>query len=288
MNEQTKTLDFTNEKVQTLTLEELKKTHKENDVYGEPLLKIYHSDLIEQIAEIGIKNNLDIEIKEIFAAQNKDKLRPGVTILPAVEDIYGKNAIEAHMLRRIMANIQISNADTEELTTNIAIAYHQDGIEIGFGNMVIACHNQCIMYAEQKISTQGKNGYTIQSLLQIIDIWLKEFNQRIDKERTLIEQMKNRILTPQEILILIGQLQTIRIACDTRNNNIKIKDQYPLNQNQLNIFTEKMLIAQNSKNEITLWDTYNAATEIYKAENMEIPNIMTQNVAMAQHLKHYL
>ena len=42
-------LDFDISKVQTLTLEQLARTEKENDYNGNPLLGIYHFQLIQQI-----------------------------------------------------------------------------------------------------------------------------------------------------------------------------------------------------------------------------------------------
>ena len=48
-----KTLDFSKEKVQTITLAELEATYKENDVYGRPLGGIYHSRRTDAIAHTG-------------------------------------------------------------------------------------------------------------------------------------------------------------------------------------------------------------------------------------------
>ena len=47
-------LDFDISKVQTLTLEQLARTEKENDCNGNPLMGIYHFQLIQQIQEIDI------------------------------------------------------------------------------------------------------------------------------------------------------------------------------------------------------------------------------------------
>lgn len=42
-------LDFETSKVQILTIDQLERTEKENDVYGKPLKGIYHFDLIHQV-----------------------------------------------------------------------------------------------------------------------------------------------------------------------------------------------------------------------------------------------
>ena len=59
---------------------------------------------------------------------------------------------------------------------------------------------------------------------------------------------------------------------------------YPLNQAQISQFTESLLIKKAMGETITLWDVYNAATDLYKANTMDIPNIMPQNRAMVEFL----
>lgn len=68
-----KFLDFDKEKVQVLTLDQLAKTHKEDDVNGNPLKGIYHFELLEQLQECASKHGLNTEIYDLFAANNSDK-----------------------------------------------------------------------------------------------------------------------------------------------------------------------------------------------------------------------
>lgn len=139
-----KFFDFEKAKVQTLSLDQLARTHKENDIYGKPLRGIYHYDLLNQIIGMCNAQNYDVEVYDLFAAQNKDRNTPGVVLLPQVEAQYGERAVEAHILRRVFANIRITNFDDADHTTNLAVAFHQKGIQVGFGNMVMICHNQCM------------------------------------------------------------------------------------------------------------------------------------------------
>lgn len=46
-------LDFETSKVQILTIDQLERTEKENDVYGKPLKGIYHFDLIHQVEDFA-------------------------------------------------------------------------------------------------------------------------------------------------------------------------------------------------------------------------------------------
>lgn len=139
-----KFFDFEKAKVQTITLEQLSRTHKENDVYNNPLKGIYHFELLNRVIAMCEEQHFNVEVYDLFAAQNKDRNQPGVVLLPQVEQQFGDKAVEAHILRRVFANIRISDFDDANNTTNLAIAFHQKGIQAGFGNMVkSAITNAC-------------------------------------------------------------------------------------------------------------------------------------------------
>lgn len=59
---------------------------------------------------------------------------------------------------------------------------------------------------------------------------------------------------------------------------------YPLNQSQISRFTELLLINYERWGRTTVWDVYNAATELYKANSMDIPSLLPQNRAMVNFL----
>ena len=111
-----KTFDFSREKVQTITLAELEATYKENDVYGRPLGGIYHSDLINGISDMARRAGLEVELGDLFAVNNLDGKRPGVALLPEVEEKEGERSIRAHLLRRVFATIKITPTATAQTT----------------------------------------------------------------------------------------------------------------------------------------------------------------------------
>ena len=74
--------DFQNNNVEVMTLDTLRRTHKENDIYGNPLKGIYHYEVIERMADICQKHNLNYEVEEIFAAQNKNRHSPAWSSCP--------------------------------------------------------------------------------------------------------------------------------------------------------------------------------------------------------------
>ena len=75
-----KELDFQKNKVEVMTLDELSQTYRENYPNGLPVGGMYHFALIQQILEAFERYNLKYEVKEVFAANNNDRYRPGVTI----------------------------------------------------------------------------------------------------------------------------------------------------------------------------------------------------------------
>lgn len=286
---QANTFNFDEKSVEVLNLDILRRTHKENDTFGNPLAGLYHYQAIERVAESCEKFNLNYEIDEIFAAQNKNKKYPGVVILPGIEQKYGPKAIEAHILRRVFTTIQIRNWEDDELTTSIALAFHQDGIQAAIGPNVKICHNQCILSAKHYVTNYGKDKVSTDCLFDTIEGWLSSYETEMNEERERIRKMKKKIVSPQEIYQLIGALTAMRVAHDSTNRQIaSLVDTYPLNQSQITVFTEEVLNRLQIKPQLSVWDLYNIATELYKPGKSDIPVIMPQNLAFVETISKYL
>lgn len=278
---------------QPLTLDMLERTQHENDVQGRPLKGIYHFQLINDILSMCNEFGYNTEVYDLFAAQNRDKNMPGVTVIRQVEEKYGDNAVEAHILRRVFANIRITDFDNNETTTGLAIAYHQKGIQVGFGPQVIICHNQCMLSPELYIATYGDRGTgrgggsDIETILRTIRMWLQDARNLIETDRKKIEKLKNIEVPADMMLQIIGQLTAMRVTADTKRKNIYKNIEFPLNQSQITVFTEDMLEAYKLHDRVTAWDIYNSATEMYKAERMDIPQLLPQNRAMVAFLNDW-
>ena len=283
--------DFEKAKVQTLTLNQLERTHKENDIYGNPLRGIYHYQLLNQVIELCKEQNYGVEVYDLFAAQNKDRNTPGVVLLPQVEQQFGTRAVEAHILRRVFANIRLTDFDDADNTTNLAVAFHQKGIQVGFGNMVKICHNQCMLSPTHYVATYSErgtgrgNGVEIPEVIDTVRGWLMDARHAIESERERIERMKNVECDADTIFRIIGMLTALRVKADTSNKAIKENRTYPLNSAQINKFTEDLLIRYDEEQRVTVWDMYNAATDLYKANTMDIPALLPQNRAMISFLE---
>ena len=275
--------DFQKNGIEVMNFETLQRTYKENDIYNNPVQGIYHYQVIRCMMDICEKYNLDYEVEEIFAAQNRNKTQPGVSILPQVEQTHGEKAVEAHILRRIFATIRIRDWETDELTTTLVVAYHQDGIQAAIGPCVKICHNQCILSPQRSISNYGKKKVTTDELFETVDGWLANFEVNMNEDIARIQRLKRRIIPMEEIYLYIGLLIALHVSHDSSDRNLSSTvETYPLNQSQISIFTEEVLKLAMSKGQITAWDLYNVATEIYKPGKTDFPALIPQNGAMAE------
>ena len=275
--------DFQKNGIEVMNFETLQRTYKENDIYNNPVQGIYHYQVIRRMMDICEKYNLDYEVEEIFAAQNRNKTQPGVSIRPQVEQTHGEKAVEAHILRRIFATIRIRDWETDELTTTLVVAYHQDGIQAAIGPCVKICHNQCILSPQRSICNYGKKKVTTDELFETVDGWLANFEVNMNEDIERIQRLKRRIVPMEEIYLYIGLLTALRVSHDSSDRNLSSTvETYPLNQSQISVFTEEVLKLAMSKGQITAWDLYNVATEIYKPGKTDFPALIPQNGAMAE------
>lgn len=285
-----KFFDFEKAKTQAITLEQLSRTHREDYVYGNPLRGIYHFDLFNKVIDECTELGYNVEVYDMFAAQNRDRQSPGVVRLPQVEAVKGQHAVEAHILRRVYANIRITDFDNDETTTNVAVAFHQKGIQIGFGPNVMICHNQCMLSPELYMSSyseKGKkgSGMDVAAMLDTLKSWLVDARHIIETDRERIAKMKETRITAEQMFLLIGLMTATRVKADTSRKSIRENITYPLNQSQITLFTEDMLEAYHDKEFVTAWDMYNSATNLYKANKMDIPALLPQNRAMVNFMK---
>lgn len=285
-----KFFDFEKAKTQAITLEQLNRTHREDDVYGNPLRGIYHFDLFNKVIDECTELGYNVEVYDMFAAQNRDRQSPGVVRLPQVEAVKGQHAVEAHILRRVYANIRITDFDNDETTTNVAVAFHQKGIQIGFGPNVMICHNQCMLSPELYMSSyseKGKkgSGMDVAAMLETLKSWLVDARHIIETDRERIAKMKETRITAEQMFLLIGLMTATRVKADTSRKSIRENITYPLNQSQITLFTEDMLEAYHDKEFVTAWDMYNSATNLYKANRMDIPALLPQNRAMVNFMR---
>ena len=282
-----KQLNFAEQAVQVLTLGELERSYHENLPTGDPVGGIYHFALIQQVLAIFEKRGLTPVVQEIFAAANRDSKRPGVTLLPQLEEQYGERSVEAHLLRRVYANIEIRSDETDDIVTCLAVAYHQKGIQLGIGPMVRVCHNQTILGAQDVVSNytcyggqNRKDKLSLESVIGRAELWADEYEpyQKIRRER--MSALKSAELTRTDMLQLIGILVEKRILHDTQNEELHLSTPYPLNSSQINETSEQMITLMSHQQPQSYWDAYQQLNTVLKPGRMDIPQVLPQSLAL--------
>lgn len=146
-------LNFKEVNVQEITLEQLSNSNHERLSNGAAPFGMFHDDFIKRVQSTCANNGLRTEIYDLFAADKGSSTFPGVSLSEPLIERYGDFAVKATTLRRVFCNLRILDFDTDEFTTNLSIAYHQNGIQVGIGTNVKICHNQCMLNADNYAAT---------------------------------------------------------------------------------------------------------------------------------------
>ena len=275
------TFDFEAEKNIELTLDTLKRTHKENDIFGRPLKGFYHYEAIERIADAAESRGLMPIVSDLWAAQNGSKSQPGVVLLPQVEAVTMPHAVEAHILRRVFCTLNLMKYDDGEKCTNIALTFHQDGVQVAIGQRVTICRNQTILGAEHTAISKGNDQGSINELFATVEKWLDNAATITDSDRQRIERLKAQRLDRPTALMYLGLLNCMRVAADSRNKALRDRVKVaPLNQAQLSIFAEHLTERLMMADSLTAWEFLNLATEVHKPTTADMPRIIPTNAAL--------
>jgi hypothetical protein len=280
-------LDFKDNPVQELTLQELKETVDERNVGGTPIAGITHFVLFERIYDMLERAKMPFEMGPIYATSGGASAFPGVTKISALESNYGDGALQAHILRRMITSFNITKGEDNDTTQSIAVAYHQQGIQTAFGPNIKICRNQCIYGSSNRHQTFGDNKVAVEALLQIISDWLLNYDEIRKRDLVILNNMKKIILPYPEVCNVIGELNLYRVSKDS----LKIRSEYILQQNQIGDLSARYLtFLKTGDNKLdynkalTVYDFYNMCTEMYKPEHTDLPNIIGRNHLLGDYL----
>lgn len=286
-----RTLDFEANKVELLTLDELKETYHEHYPDGTPVGGIYHDEFYSFILESLTDLGFTPVVKEIFAANNKDKYRPGVTRLPFAEEQFGEKNLKTYILRRVFANIEIMAVDGE-FCMNMAVAYHQKGLQVAVGPFVHVCHNQSILsakhsWANYSTGIGGKVRFAdmnqaLRNLKLTMDDWRTNYlsSEGLEKMKNMITFMKETPFYEDSLVNVLGTMLCKRVRHDSANKMIHDPKPYPLNASDLNAVAEKLLVTKGLSEQMSFWDIYNIFNSVIKPSQTDIPSIMPQLVSL--------
>lgn len=279
---------WTEFKTQELTLDQLRLTNRELN-NGVPMNGIHHYDLIEQALGIINDHGYHGEVFDMFAAKAGSTIYPGVSlnkdIAKTLTDPEAELNVRAYTIRRLYTTLHIKGFGDGDSEMSLAISYHQQGIQAAIGRNVRICHNQTILGADRSFTTDRDNDFN--SILFKIARWMDNITHITEADDEKLERMKRIVIPPAKIFLLIGMLTATRVACDSSIKEVHLNATYPLNNWQINRLTEKMLVAQAKNNQVTVYDFYDAANEMYKPQLMDTTQLFAQNIAMVQFLEQY-
>lgn len=284
---------LTEEKTKGITLEQLAASSDIVNKDGELNNGINAYNLINTITDYCDSIGLDYQIKDLFVADNKNKaLGNGISINKQLCQQYQQynntNNIpfSAVTFNRVFANINLTNFSNNTHIANIVIATNQKGLQIAIGANCFACRNQTILRSENYITTYGKEKFkTIEDFILAAKKMIFEYSFDDDIKR--MEQMKQITINPIDLYQIIGELTSIRVAHDSRLkevNKLVSDDIAPLNNTQINRFTESLLLTFQRNKIVTLYDVYQSATALYKVSTMDLPNVLPQNKEFANYI----
>ena len=280
-------LDFKDNPVQELSLNELKETVDERKVTGTSIAGITHFLLFERIYDMLEKSKLKFEMGPIYATSGGASAFPGVTKLPILEEQFGTGALQAHILRRMITSFNILKGETEDTTQSIAVAYHQQGVQIAFGPNVKICRNQCIYGSGNRHQTFGDDKLGLEALLQVISDWILNYDELRKRDLIILDNMKSIMLNYNSVCDVIGELNLYRVAKD----QLRIRSEYILQQNQIgDLSTRYLSFLKTSDNKLdygkvlSLYDFYNMCTEMYTPEHTDLPNIIGRSHMLGDYL----
>jgi hypothetical protein len=283
---ETKVLDFKNNKIQELTIDDLKSTVKEEDYNGKPLMGMYHWQFIELAMEQIKSAGLNYKLEPIWAAQNLDKARPEAIVIEKYREEYGEGDVRSFLLRRILTRVVITDLEDEFTSTAIALSFNQLGFQLAYGPNVKICQNLAILGSDKFMSTYASDNKMPNPgrMIEVLGEWLGKFKEIRKQEKETILKMNDIIVPDTEVMEIIGDMTTRRIKRE--NPKFPKEPLNPLNQSQIGQFATSYLTerASNPQKIFNVWDIYNIATELYKPGSTDLPILLSSNYAMSQYL----
>jgi len=278
-------LDLQINKVEELTVEELMQTASERNAGGIPVFGVEHHELFSMLMGKMSHLGIDYEVQSVYAADGGLKSLPGAMRLPYLEKEYGEMSLQSWLLRRLIGSIHLKHGENQESIGSIGVSFHQQGIQISYGQHIKLCQNMSIMGIKNVISTYGEEYNKISNIDKMIEVvgdWVTAHEEKRARDLQIFENMKDIPMNYEQTCELIGEMNVLRVKKDI----LRLEKNYPLNQSQISTFTEKYVTAfrSNPEDVNSLWKLYNMGTEFHKPGETDITLIVPNNVMLSDFL----
>lgn len=278
-------------------MRDLEVSIKEKWLDGTPVGGITHYNLICYIMD-AFMSKCEVEIKSMYAVNNRDKLRPGVTQDAALASQLGEDSAQSMIFRRVHALIYLGKKSG--VNTAIAVSWHQLGFTLGIGPNVSICENGCILGAEHIVSSYTLPNKSLKERKLPLDLikdtvtgWANEYNMIDETGGQFIERMREVVLTHQDMIYIFGKLALERVKADLGSRLIENPPFAALNQTQLNVamslFAEERFGKERDDNRnLTGWDAMNYLNFALNPGSCDVPLILPQQYAITQTMLDYV
>lgn len=268
------------QKIVELTPQQLLSSRNELSSSGRLMNSVPNKDVYNTLTDIIQKEGLETSPVRLFAINNNDKVRPGITISPELEEHLSKGHPGTFLFNRLMGQIKFEGIGNDECSPSVAFSFHQRGIEIVYGNNVHVCNNLSI-YGGEHIRTYGDhdNNVSWNRMIEIFTFWLRTIKQRWERDTVITEMMKSITINDADVEAFIGDL-TLRAY----RKNVNVNEMAPLNVSQISKMAQP-IVKESEYNEETnkynyklanVYELHNAITNVQKIDNVDLPLLFEQ------------
>ena len=262
---------FTENKVEVLTLPELKRTINAEDIGGLSRTKpVPHFKMVEDLLGILTESGQVPVVENMYIGRSS-----GTKLIKQVEQQHRVDKVlDAWLLDRITGKISLPSLRKPDMTSVIAFSYHDKGIDVAFGQNVHDCSNMCI-YGSNLMSTYGANkNVDYDKMLTSFKQWCTQLEAMSDHDMAIIERLQETVISGTDMVNFIGKMEIAAVAA-----NIGIKTMAPLNVTQVGEVTKELLKKAptmfHEDSRTTLWNFYNNFTAVLKGDKSDIVTLLT-------------
>lgn len=241
----------------------------EGDKKMKASLKYHHFEIINMVMEMFDRINMPVVLDPILLAKSDSKYHDNMYTRRDIEE--GRGNIYGWIFNRLVARFH-SQIGGELYNPSIGVGYNTDGLTFCYGTNVKVCGNMCIL-GGTRISTYGNDGVSVEKALNILQMYIKEQEERFEKDIILFNRMKDIQIDGRA-----GMAELIGEMCLAMNfkNGIDIKQMAPLNSGELNNFTTSYLRNYardfDQRMDAPLFDVYQLGTQILTHSVQNIHN----------------
>ena len=184
---------------------------------------------------------------------------------------------------KVIGSVTLPNLGNDLVSGKIAFSFYDKGIALALGTNVHVCSNFSILGGNmvRTFTQHGKPGYSWESMEAMVEKWLRNIDQKMTIETTIMERMMQREI-PSETVIdhVIGDLYKKAI----KQAYFKGGDA-PFDTHGMSYFVQEVIKQKKEEEKVgNVWDLYNWGTAIMKPGMIDLSSIAESSKLFADYL----